>query len=161
MTMAWYALYTKSRVEKKVALRLKEQGITCYCPLTKKQKQWSDRKKWVEEPLFKSYIFVDIDLALQSSQVRQVNGVVNFVYWLHKPAVIQDSEIVSIQHFLSEHSEVEALGNLVNIGDFVTLDSGALAGQKAEVVGFKNKHEVRLRIESLGFELVAYINQSQ
>ena len=56
---------------------------------------------------------------------------------------------------------VEAFGNVVNIGDFVTLDSGALAGQKAEVLGFKNKHEVRLKIESLGFELVAYINQSQ
>ncbi|MDF5690274.1 UpxY family transcription antiterminator [Aquirufa aurantiipilula] len=159
--MAWYALYTKSRVEKKVALRLEEQGITCYCPLTKKRKQWSDRKKWVEEPLFKSYVFVNIDLAQQSSQVRQVNGVVNFVYWLHKPAVIQDAEIKSIQHFLSEHAEVEAFGNVVNIGDFVTLDSGALAGQKAEVLGFKNKHEVRLKIESLGFELVAYINQSQ
>lgn len=158
--MAWYALYTKSRVEKKVAMRLIEQGISCYCPLTKKRKQWSDRKKWVEEPLFKSYIFVDIDLALQSSLVRQVNGVVNFVYWLNKPAVIQDAEIVSIQHFLSEHTEVEASGNLVNIGDYVTLDSGALAGQKAEVLGFKNKHEVRLRIDSLGFELVAYINQS-
>ncbi|MHA8088161.1 UpxY family transcription antiterminator [Aquirufa sp. Wall-65K1] len=159
--MAWYALYTKSRVEKKVALRLKEKGITCYCPLTKKRKQWSDRKKWVEEPLFKSYVFVDIDLALQSSVVRQINGVVNFVYWLQKPAVVQDSEIKAIQNFLSEHSDVEAIGKLVNIGDFVTLDTGALAGQKAEVVGFKNKHEVRLRIDSLGFELVAYINQSQ
>ena len=159
--MAWHDLYTKSRVEKKVALHLAEQGITCYCPLTKKRKQWSDRKKWVEEPLFKSYIFVDIDLALQSSQVRQVNGVVNFVYWLHKPAVVQDSEIKAIQNFLSEHSDVEATDNIVKIGDFVTLDTGALAGQKAEVLGFKNKHEVRLRIDSLGFELVAYINQSQ
>ncbi|MHA8057209.1 UpxY family transcription antiterminator [Aquirufa nivalisilvae] len=158
--MAWYALYTKSRVEKKVALRLKEQGITCYCPVSKKRKQWSDRKKWVEEPLFKSYVFVDIDLASQSSQVRQVNGVVNFVYWLHKPAVVQDSEITAIQNFLSEHSDVEAIDNVIKIGDFVTLDTGALAGQKAEVLGFKNKHEVRLRIDSLGFELVAYINQS-
>ena len=104
---------------------------------------------------------MDIDLALQSSVVRQINGVVNFVYWLQKPAVVQDSEIKAIQNFLSEHSDVEAIGKLVNIGDFVTLDTGALAGQKAEVVGFKNKHEVRLRIDSLGFELVAYINQSQ
>ncbi|MHA8101271.1 UpxY family transcription antiterminator [Aquirufa nivalisilvae] len=158
--MAWYALYTKSRVEKKVALRLKELGITCYCPVSKKRKQWSDRKKWVEEPLFKSYVFVDIDLASQSSQVRQVNGVVNFVYWLHKPAVVQDSEITAIQNFLFEHSDVEAIDNIIKIGDFVTLDTGALAGQKAEVLGFKNKHEVRLRIDSLGFELVAYINQS-
>ncbi|RXK48865.1 UpxY family transcription antiterminator [Aquirufa rosea] len=157
--MAWYALYTKSRQEKKVAFRLEELGVSCYCPLTKKRKQWSDRKKWVEEPLFKSYVFVNIDLEAQSATVRKVNGVVNFVYWLQKPALIQDSEIVAIQHFLAEHAEVEAHGNLVNIGDFVTLDSGALSGQKAEVIGFKNKHEVRLKIESLGFELVAYINQ--
>lgn len=153
--MAWFAVYTKSRMEKKVALRLQEAGIEAYCPVSKKRKQWSDRKKWVEEPLFRSYVFVNIDLAKQSPIVRRTLGVVNFLYWLGKPAVIQDAEILAIQQFLSDHLEVESIGNSVQVGDFITIDTGALKGQTAKVVGIKNKHEVRLRIESLGFELVA------
>jgi transcription antitermination factor NusG len=153
--MAWYAIYTKSRMEKKVALRLQEAGIDCYCPVTKRKKQWSDRKKIVDEVLFRSYVFVNIDLAKQSDVVRKTFGVVNFVYWLSKPAVIQDVEILAIQQFLSDHVEVEVLGATVQVGDFITIDTGPLKGKTAEVMGLKNKNEVRLRIDSLGFELVA------
>ncbi len=155
--MAWYAVYTKSRTEKKVALRLQEAGIEAYCPVNKREKQWSDRKKITQEPLFRSYVFVNIDLEKQGHVVRRTLGVVNFVYWLSKPAVIQDAEITAIQQFLSTHASVEVEGNTLQVGDYITIDAGALKGQKAEVVGIKNRHEVRLRIESLGFELVARV----
>ena len=79
----------------------------------------------------------------------------NFVYWLHKPAVIQDSDIVAIKQFLSDHLEVETSGKTAKVGDYITIESGPLTGQVAKIVGLKNKHEVRLKIESLGFELVA------
>jgi transcription antitermination factor NusG len=158
--MAWYAVYTKSRMEKKVAFLLQEAGIESYCPVSKKRKQWSDRKKWVEEPLFRSYVFVNINLVKQSPLVRRTLGVVNFLYWLGQPALIQDADILAIQQFLSEHSEVEAIGQPVKVGDFITIESGALMGQTAEVVGIKNKHEVRLKIESLGYELVAKLDSS-
>ena len=140
-----------------MALRLREEGIEAYCPVKRQEKQWSDRRKVTEEPLFRSYVFVNIDLAIQSAAVRRTLGVVNFVYWLNKPAVIQDDEILAIQQFLSEHASVEVLGNTLQVGDFITIDAGALKGQKAEVTGIKNRHEVRLRIDSLGFELVARV----
>ena len=54
----WYALYTKPRWEKKVYRLLSERGMEAYCPLNKVKKKWSDRIKLVEEPLFKSYVFV-------------------------------------------------------------------------------------------------------
>jgi transcription antitermination factor NusG len=146
-------------MEKKVAERLNFQGIECYCPLTKQKKQWSDRKKWVEEPVFRSYVFVNIVYSTQNVLVRQTVGVVNFVYWLHQPAVIQEEEISLIQSFLSEHSEVESTSKSIKVGDFITLDSGAMMGQMAEVIAFKNKNEVKLLIKSLGFELVAKINK--
>ena len=79
-----------------MALRLREEGIEAYCPVNKQEKQWSDRRKVTEEPLFRSYVFVNIDLASQSSAVRRTLGVVNFLYWLNKPAVIQDDEIIAI-----------------------------------------------------------------
>ena len=59
--LLWYVLYTKHRNEKKVAQRLSEAGYTVYCPLQKVRRQWSDRTKVVEEPLFKSYLFIQIE----------------------------------------------------------------------------------------------------
>ncbi|MES1159526.1 MAG: UpxY family transcription antiterminator, partial [Bacteroidota bacterium] len=101
----WYAVYTKPRWEKKVYALLTEKGMEAYCPLNKVKKKWSDRVKWVDEPLFKSYVFVSIPEDEQTA-VRMVSGVVNFVYWLGKPAVIKDKEIALIRSFLNEYTEV-------------------------------------------------------
>ena len=75
----WYAVYTRPRWEKKVHQRFSEKGWESYCPLNKVEKQWSDRIKVVEEPLFKSYVFIRLQEE-EASAVRMVNGVVNFVY---------------------------------------------------------------------------------
>src|SRR6185369_1134152 len=98
----WFAVYTKPRWEKKVSVFFTERGIESYCPLNKVHKQWSDRVKLVEEPLFKSYVFVHIPKNGQAA-VRLVNGVLNFVYWLGKPAVIKQVEIDRIKRFLNEY----------------------------------------------------------
>src|ERR1700712_1249639 len=97
----WYAVYTKPRWEKKVYALMTERGITAYCPLNKVRRKWSDRVKTVEEPLFSSYVFVQAeDDGL--TNVRMVGGVVNFVYWQGKPAVIPEREILTIKKFLNE-----------------------------------------------------------
>ena len=90
--MNWYVLYTKPKWEKKVAEQLNEKGIECYCPLIIKVKQWSDRKKKVEVPLFNSYVFVQIEDANRNS-VFVSNGVVRYLFWLGKPAIVRDEEI--------------------------------------------------------------------
>ena len=85
--MEWFALYTKPRNEKKVAENLAALGIEVYCPLVTTIKQWSDRKKKVESPLIPSYVFVKIEEA-NRKEVFQVSGVVQYVFWLGKPAKI-------------------------------------------------------------------------
>lgn len=97
----WFALYTKPRWEKKVSQVLERKGVECWCPLKKIQKQWSDRKKIIEEPLFSSYVFVRIDRT-ESSGVLMTDGILNFVYHTGKPAIIRDKEIDIIKKFLSE-----------------------------------------------------------
>src|ERR1700753_42274 len=104
---SWFAVYTKPRWEKKVCKSLGERGIEAYCPLNRVRKKWSDRFKWVEEPLFKSYVFVHI-AEEDGLAVRMVAGAVNFVYWLGKPAIIQDKEIDVIRKFLNEYTDVQA-----------------------------------------------------
>src|SRR5574343_246603 len=103
----WLAIYSRPRWEKKVARLLQEKGIECYCPLNKVRRQWSDRIKTIEEPLFKSYVFVRVS-EVERSSVRLVQGVVNFVYWLGKPAVVKERESETIQKFLNEYEAVEA-----------------------------------------------------
>ncbi|MGZ4023417.1 MAG: transcription termination/antitermination NusG family protein, partial [Flavisolibacter sp.] len=80
MSLRWYAIYTRPRWEKKVAGLLVQKQIENYCPLNRVRRQWSDRVKIIEEPLFKSYVFVKIEDE-DRSLVRMTNGVVNFVYW--------------------------------------------------------------------------------
>jgi len=158
--MAWFAVYTKSRCEKQVASELEASGIECYCPINKVKRKWSDRTKWVEEPLFRSYVFVNIDYVTENVTVRKARNVVNFVYWLGKPAQIQDEEILAIKSFLTDFVNVEVIGKSVKVGDFITIKSGVFEGKRAKVQSFKNKNEVRLIIESMGYELVAHLAEN-
>ena len=154
----WYVVYTKPRWEKKVYSRLLEKDMEAYCPLNKVQKKWSDRMKIVEEPLFKSYVFVHIHTQEQSD-VRMINGVVNYVYWQGKPAVVQDQEIETIRKFLNEYSDVEAKPMELKTGMKVKIQRGALMEQSGEVLSVEG-NKVRVNIESIGYSLVASLERS-
>jgi len=106
MNTHWYAVYTKPRWEKKVAEVLTRNSIENYCPLNKVLRQWHDRKKVVQEPLFTSYVFVKVEES-RFSELRRIGGVLNLVYWLQKPAVIRDEEITMIRKFLDEYTDVQ------------------------------------------------------
>jgi len=154
----WYAVYTKPRWEKKVNELLLKAGVEAYCPLNKVRKKWSDRIKWVEEPLFKSYVFVKIAEEEQTA-VRMVNGIVNFVYWLGRPAIIQDKEIAIIRMFLNEYTEVRAEPLDLRIDAKIRINRGVLMDKEAKVVEVMNK-KVRVVIESIGYALFAVIDKS-
>jgi transcription antitermination factor NusG len=103
--LPWYAIYTKSRCEKKVHQLLTEKGIESYCPTVIVKKQWTDRIKKVEQPVFTSYVFVNINES-QYEIVRTTNHVVNFVYWLGKPAKILNKEIEEIKTLIQDADTV-------------------------------------------------------
>ena len=90
--MNWYVVYTKPKWEKKVAEQLTQRGIECYCPIVTEVRQWSDRKKKVEVPLFNSYVFVRL-AEVDRNLVFQSSGVVRYLFWLAKPAIVRDEEI--------------------------------------------------------------------
>lgn len=97
--MPWYVLYTKPRQEKKVADSLNAIGIEAYCPLVTVVKQWSDRKKKVQIPLINSYVFVNIE-EHQREEVFKVSGIVRYLFWLGKPAVVRAIEIEALKQSL-------------------------------------------------------------
>mgnify|MGYP000338720445 FL=1 len=97
--MPWYVLYTKPRQEKKVTDTLNAIGIEAYCPLVTVVKQWSDRKKKVQIPLINSYVFVNIEEHHREA-VFKVSGIVRYLFWLGKPAVVRAIEIEALKKSL-------------------------------------------------------------
>ena len=150
----WYAVYTKPRWEKKIDAVLIRKGIESWCPLQKIERQWSDRKKVIEDPLFKSYVFVHID-DTERTKVLMTDGILNFVYYLGKPAVIKDEEVAVIKRYLAEKDASiliisqegfkEDTRIMVNHGVFMGNEGTVLRG---------GKKKVYVKLESLGQVMV-------
>jgi transcription antitermination factor NusG len=145
--MNWYVLYTKPRTEKKTAEALERLGVECYCPTTIQVRQWSDRKKKVEAPLFTSHVFVRLEEKDRNSVFR-VSHVVRYLFWLGKPAVVRNSEIEAIKNWLGEeNATVEVIP--YKPGDRLTVSEGPFKNQTG-IVQDANKKEVTVILESLG-----------
>jgi transcription antitermination factor NusG len=153
----WYALYTRPRWEKKVADLLEKKKVEVYCPLNKVQKQWADRRKIVLEPLFCSYVFVYVS-EQEHLSIRQTDGVVNFVYWLSRPAVIRNEEIDTIKKFLNEYEHVSVERTQVNLNDRVRIINGPLMMWEGNVIEIRT-NTVKITLPSLGQTLVAEIRK--
>jgi len=154
----WHALYTKPQWEKKVADLLSAKDIQSYCPVNRVYRQWSDRKKMVTVPLFTGYVFVNIDERRQVA-VRSTAGVINFVYWLNKPAVIQDNEITLIKKFLNENVNVQLERVEIRNNDTVRVTHGALLGLEGAVISASG-NVIKVLLPSLGFMMTAEVNVS-
>ena len=122
-------------------------------------RKWSDRVKLVEEPLFKSYVFVKVNEE-QRTPVRMTDGVINFVYWDGKPAVIKEREIDSIRKFLDEYENVQLIKLDVQQDQKVRITAGPFMNQEGKVIEVKNK-SAKILIESLRCLLVADIDKNK
>jgi transcription antitermination factor NusG len=159
VSIKWYAIYTRPRWEKKVNGLLEAKGIESYCPLNKVRRRWSDRIKTIEEPLFKSYVFVKIAEETRA-EVRMTDGVINFVYWNGKPAFIKEKEIQTIKRFLDEYENVELVKMDLRPEQRVRVIAGPLMDQEGKIIEIKNK-VAKVAIDSLGYILVADIDKGK
>ena len=144
----WYAVYTKPRWEKKVAERLAEKGIDNYLPMIKTLKQWSDRKKWVQEPLFKSYIFVNISEEEYLPSL-QTPGVVRYVTIGRERISIPPVQIEAVRQFIESGDDFLIDSPALNVGDRVIVRRGPLTGLEGTLIEFHQKHRVRIIIDGI------------
>ena len=149
--MNWYVIYTKSRSEKKVADKLVKAGIEVFCPLLKRKKLWSDRWKWVEEPLFRSYCFVRLEDKCRDL-VFSVPGVVRYVYHCGKPAGIREKEMDLLKSWLTEYDHESIQAENLNVSDRIRIRSGVLMDKEAEVLERKGNYALLL-LEDLGLQV--------
>ncbi len=150
----WHVVYTKPKWEKKVDQNFAQKGIESWCPTQKKERQWSDRKKIIEEPLFKSYVFVRATKE-EYTNVLNTMGVVRFLYFEKKPAIIRDNEIELIRKYLGlSYSNIQ----VVDLGELrpnakVTVNNGLFMGQRGEVVK-ADKKSVYVRFDSINMMMI-------
>jgi transcription antitermination factor NusG len=144
--MPWFALYTRPKNEKKVTEQLAKMGIEVYCPLVTQVKQWSDRKKKVETPLISSYVFVNIE-EKERNKVFEAFGVVRYLFWLGKPAVIRDEEIDLIKNSLKEEISSFEISE-IKPGDVMNISRGAFQGKEG-VVKAVEKNKIQLVLKEL------------
>lgn len=155
----WYAVYTKARAEKKTADLLKKSGVEVYLPMQKTLRQWSDRKKWVEAPLIRSYLFVKTNLS-NYFDILNTQGVVRIITFEGKPAPIPDHQIIALQRLISNEIEIETIDTEIPEGSPVEIIHGSLKGIKGELVrqGSKKKVIIRMNHLSTSFSINIPIN---
>jgi transcription antitermination factor NusG len=148
MGKTWYAIYTRPRWEKKVSAQLDEKEIENYLPLIKTLKIWSDRKKWVQEPLFKSYLFVHVNKH-EYIPALQTPGVVKYVSFEKRAVAIPPLQIEAVKAFIESGEEFTAEIPDIKIGDRVVIVRGSLNGLEGILIKYQKKNRVRVIIDGI------------
>jgi transcription antitermination factor NusG len=143
----WFVLYTKANQEIKVTEQLNKIGVSCYCPTVTIIKQYSDRKKKVLKPLIPSYVFVFIEEG-RRNDVFSVFGVVRYMFWLGKPAVVREKEVELMKKYLNGEFQSVSLTNFTK-GQLHKISEGIFAGKIGRVIEIQ-KNKIKLQLESLG-----------
>ena len=154
--LTWFVLYTRPRFEQKVNDELVQMGFESFLPKQRTLKQWSDRKKWVDEPLFKSYCFVRI-IPEYYREPLKVTGVVRYVWLEGKPSPVRDSEIESIRMLCSSELPIEVVATCLEKGQRITINGGPLNGLSGEYIKSSGQHKVLVRIDSISHGLLVSV----
>ncbi len=145
--LKWYILYTMPQHEKKIAKFLERRGWEFYLPLVKRKRQWSDRMKLVDFPLFPGYIFIRIDWFTQRIPILEFPGAIQFVRADGSPAVMPDDQIENLKLFVAGAENPEASADAsFPVGQRVRVNYGAFKGVLGVVTGHKNKKRIYIRL---------------
>jgi transcriptional antiterminator RfaH len=147
--VGWYVLYTRPRHEKKAASRLAETGIEFFLPETKTLRDWHDRKKYIDTPLFPSYIFVHLRNRLEYFQGLKIDGALHYIRSGKEIARVSDKIIDDIRMVIRLGREIEVSGENFKPGQQLTIRQGLLTGYSCEIVEFKGKRKFLVRVNLL------------
>jgi len=155
----WYPVYTQPRAEKKAFLSLINKGIEAYLPLQRQLKQWSDRKKWVEEPFIKSYLFVRIK-EHEQTEILMTKGIARFIYFSGKIASMPDRQIDELKLLMASPFELEITEEDLQPGESIVIKAGPLKGLKGEIISYRSQKQLALRLENLGYSIIVHVSAS-
>lgn len=152
----WYPVCTLPRAEKKAYQALINKGLRAYLPLHRQQKQWSDRKKWVEEPLIKSYLFVNIN-ERQKTEVLMTKGISRFIYFSGAVATMPEQQIEELKLLLANAADIEVTQEDLQPGEKIVIKAGPLKGLTGEIISYRSQKQLVLRLEKLGCSIIVNV----
>ena len=155
----WYPVYTHPKAEKKAHLALVNKGIEAYLPLRRQLKQWSDRKKWIDEPFIKSYLFVRITQQEQT-EVLMTKGITRFIYFGGKITSMPDKQIEDLKLLMASAVELEITEEDLLPGEKIILKAGPLKGMVGEIISYRSQKQLALRLENLGCSIIIHVSAS-
>lgn len=159
MKKKWCVIYTKSNCEKKAIASLNKKKIENYCPLNRILNSKGNKKGIISEPLFPTFVFVYVSEA-EMPVIRQIGCVLNFIYWLHTPAIIKDEEIEHIQYFTNQSFNINLEKTTVNPNGIVKIISDPQIDINRNSILLSAKLNFKLILPSLGYIMVAEMENS-
>jgi transcription elongation factor/antiterminator RfaH len=153
----WYALYTRPRHEKQVLDDLSNRHIEAFLPTYKVRRRWSDRYKIVEEPLFKNYLFVNVDFDRRYHDTLRPYGAVSFVMFDGKPATIPENEIEAVRRLVTSELPYDP-HPYMKVGRRVRVRSGPLEGCEGILTRKKGLARLVLSVNLLQQSVSAEVN---
>ncbi len=151
----WYALYTKPRSEFKAAEQLEINNINYYLPTVTTQKQWSDRKKKITEPIIRGYIFIKADEKERLLSL-ELYSIVRCVTERGRPAVIPEWQIKNLMKMLEYDGDFYVLNKLVP-GQRVKIKDGPFMGVEGIYHESENDKMIAVSIELLNRSVIAHL----
>lgn len=157
----WFTIYVRPRTEKKVAEQLEKYNYEVYLPLKKEVRQWKDRLKKVEVPLFNSYVFVKVNTKQYYEIPKLIKGFIKYVTIGGQIIAVREKEIELIRRIIDNTENELGINNEdLSLNDFIEIKTGKLKGIKGRLVEFRGKYRIAVRIESIGANLLLDINKN-
>ncbi|MBQ4839577.1 MULTISPECIES: UpxY family transcription antiterminator [Pseudoalteromonas] len=156
----WYVVYTKPNTEKKFTEQVSciKSGCDVFLPLQVEKKQWSDRVKSVNTPLFKSYVFVYVD-DFEYHHIKRLNGFVDYIKFNGKPSIVSPTEVAKIKAVIASGYRCEPVPNQLTVGCLAEIKVGALKGYQGKLLEYKNDSVFAIEIQGLDQSLLMSVPQ--
>lgn len=145
---SWHVIYVQARHEKKIHLQIVEAGLESFLPMKKELHTWSDRKKWIDVPLFSSYLFANITAA-ERNRIFPLSGFVRFVCSSGKPSIVPQWQIDGIKKFIEFCPEKIEVADSDFVGTEGTITAGPLIGMRGKIIEVKNQKFFAIRIDGI------------
>lgn len=150
----WYLIYTRPRHEKKVYGQLGEMGISSFLPTKKVLRTWHDRRKFIDEPLFPSYLFIYLDSVTSYYDAIKAEGALSYVKLGKEPAIVREAVVNNLKLVVDRAAEIEVAANEFRPGERLVIKKGVFTGLECEMVKYNSKQKLLVRVDLLKRNLI-------
>ena len=156
----WYLIYTRPQHERKVQSQLDTLNIKSFLPLTRKLRILHDRKKYVEQPLFPSYVFVYLEDIRNYYAGMESDGTLYYVRTGREVTRVQENVVENLKLVSNREFDLEVSDRRFQPGQAVVITQPPLTGLNCEIVQYNNKQKLMVKVELLNRSVLMTVPES-